>query len=216
MKKNDIFEHEAEGTRLRFQLVDLTPYLVTIQTLDLTPQECRSGNIPLAALPKAALAINVNGEFVTTDIGERWAKRYATKICNRVSARNKSLRWLIENKEMDKKEANALVEKLDKQLNDWEIRNMLAIVRWAYYEAIDPESEADIKRVKDLLLAYLVHRKNLDNDSAVEIQFANLCFKLVREGENERILWTMEETERLLRPWVNKGININKRVEDSK
>lgn len=216
MKKNDIFEHEAEGTKLRFQLVDLTPNLVTIQTLDLTPPECRSGNMPLAALPKVALATNDKGEFVTTDIGERWAKRYATYICNRVSARNKSLRWLTENIEMDREEANALVEKLDKQLNDWEIRYILAIVRWAYYEAIDPESEADIKRVKDLLLAYLVHRKNFDNDSAVEIQFANLCFKLVRDGQRDRILWTMEETERLLRPWANKSININKWVGDSK
>ncbi|MBR5910435.1 MAG: hypothetical protein IKZ55_00425 [Bacteroidales bacterium] len=216
MKKNDIFEHEAEGTKLRFQLVDLTPNLITIQTLDLTPPKCRSGNMPLAVLPKAALATNDKGEFVTTDIGERWAKRYAAHICNRVSARNKSLRWLTENMEMDREEANALVEKLDKQLDDWEIRYMLAIVRWAYYEAIDPENEADIKRVKDLLLAYLVHRNNLDNDSAIEIQFANLCFILVRKGQRDRILWTMEETERLLRPWANKSININKWVGDSK
>ena len=54
MKKNDIFEHEIEGTKLRFQLVDLTPNLVTIQTLGLTPPECRSGNMPFTALPKVA------------------------------------------------------------------------------------------------------------------------------------------------------------------
>lgn len=216
MKKNDIFEHEAEGTKLRFQLVDLTPNLVTIQTLDLTPPECRSGNMPLAALPKVALATNDKGEFVTTDIGERWAKRYATYICNRVSARNKSLRWLTENMEMDKEEANALVVKIEKQLNDWEIRYMLAVVRWAYYEAIDPENEVDIKRVKDLLLSYFICLKEHDNDSGEKIKFANLCFKLVRDGQRDRILWTMEETERLLRPWANKSININKWVGDSK
>lgn len=28
MKKNDIFEHEAEGIKLRFQLVELKPYLL--------------------------------------------------------------------------------------------------------------------------------------------------------------------------------------------
>ncbi len=216
MKKNDIFEHEIEGTKLRFQLVDLTPNLVTIQTLDLTPPECRNGNMPLTALPKVALATNDKGKFVTTDIGERWAKRYATYICNRVSARNKSLRWLTENKEMDREEANALVEKLDKQLNDWEIRYLLAIVRWAYYEAIDPVSEADIKRVKDLLLSYFIYLKEHDKESVEKIKFANLCFKLVRDGQRDRILWTMEETERLLRPWANKDININRWGGDSK
>lgn len=216
MKKYDIFEHEAEGTRLRFQLVDLTPNLVTIQTLDLTPPKCRNGNMPLAALPKGALATNNNGEFVTTDIGERWAKRYATHICNRMFARSKSLRWLTENMEMDKEEANALVVKIEKQLNDWEIRYMLAVVRWAYYETIDPESEADIKRVKDLLLSYFIYLREHDNDSGEKIKFANLCFKLVRNGQRDRILWTMEETERLLRPWANKSVNINKWVGDSK
>lgn len=216
MKKYDIFEHEAEGTRLRFQLVDLTPNLVTIQTLNLTPPECRNGNMPLAALPKAALATGDNGEFVTTNIGERWAKRYSTYICNRVSVRNKSQRWLTENMEMDREEANALVVKIDKQLNDWEIRYMLAVVRWAYYEAIDPENEADIKRVKDLLLSYFIYLKEHDKESVEKIKFANLCFKLVRNGQRDRILWTMEETERLLRPWANKSININKWVGDTK
>ena len=153
---------------------------------------------------------------MTTDIGERWAKRYATYICNRVSARNKSLRWLTENKEMDREEANALVEKLDKQLNDWEIRYLLAIVRWAYYEAIDPVSEADIKRVKDLLLSYFIYLKEHDKESVEKIKFAKLCFKLSRDGQRDRILWTMEETERLLRTWANKDININRWVRDSK
>ena len=140
MKKNDIFEHEVEGTKLRFQLVELKPYLVTIQTLDLTPPECRSGNMPLAALPKAALATNDNGELVTTDIGERWAKRYATYICNRVVARNKSLRCLTENKDMEQADAIELVSKLDRQLNDWEVRYLSAIVRWADNGSLDRKS----------------------------------------------------------------------------
>ncbi len=134
--------------------------------------------------------------------GEKLVKGLVSDVCDRMSARKKSLRWLTENKEMESEEAKALVEKVDERLDDWEISYMLAIVRWAYYEAIDPENEADIKRVRDLLLSYSNYLWERDNDSGEKIEFANLCFKLVRDGQRDRILWTMEETERLLRPWA--------------
>ena len=216
MKKNDIFEHEVEGTKLRFQLVELKPNQVTIQTLDLTPTECRSGNMPLKALSKVALATNDNGEFVTTDTGERWAKRYATYLCNRVIARNKSLQWLTENKAMEQDVAIELVLKLDKQLNDWEVRYLSAIVRWATNGEIGAENENDIKRVKDMLLSYFTYLRDHDKDCGEKIKFADCCFKVVKEGQPNRCLWTMKETEALLRPWANKSISINRWIGDSK
>ena len=90
MKLNDIFEHEAYGLKLHFQLVELKPYLMTVQTIDLTPPMSRNGNQLLVAGPKAALAIKVNDEFVTTSIGERWAKKFATDICKKIIAQNES------------------------------------------------------------------------------------------------------------------------------
>lgn len=133
------------------------------------------------------------------------AKLRTTFVCDRVAARSTSMRWLTENKEMNEAEAIALVEQVEKRLEDWEIGFMLAIVRWAYYKTIDPENEADIKRVKDLLEAFIHHLMDHDNQSGVRIEFANLCFKFVREGEKEKILWTMKETEYMLRPWMKKA-----------
>ena len=132
------------------------------------------------------------------------AKLRTTFVCDRVAAGSTSMRWLTENKEMDEAEAIALVEQVEKRLEDWEIGFMMAIVRWAYYKTIDPENEADIKRVKDLLEAFIHHLMDNNNKSGVKIEFANLCFKFVREGEKEKILWTMKETEYMLRPWMKK------------
>lgn len=207
MKKNDIFEHEAEGIKLRFQLVELKPYLITIQTLDLKPPLVRSGNRPLVTLPKASLATKVNSEFTTTEMGERWAKEHATYICNRLAARNKSLRWLTENQKKEQKEATALITKLDKQLDDWEVKYLLAIVRWANNGEIDPGSENDIKRVKNILLSYSAYLRDPNNYCGEKVRFGNLCFKLVRDGQPDRFLRTMVETESFLWPWTNKSIN---------
>ena len=141
MKQNDIFEQEFEGQSMRFQIVELMPYLVTIQTVDITPAIRRSGNLLLAALFNMSLATNIDGVYVTTETGDKWIKRFARYIYNRSIIRSKSLQWLIENN-MEQNAAKNLVETFDKALNDWEVRYMLTVVRWAYNGETDPESES--------------------------------------------------------------------------
>ncbi len=86
MKKNDIFELDFKGQIIRFRLLELKPYLITVQTMDITPPIIRSGNIPLTALPKAALAKNVDGEFVTTIHGIIIAYRFTDNIYKKIAA----------------------------------------------------------------------------------------------------------------------------------
>lgn len=204
MKQNDIFEQEFEEQTLRFQLVELKPTLLTVQLMDSTPPESRSGNILQAALPKAALATLVNNEYVTTAIGNSWAKRFATFIYNRITARNKSLQLLIENMDVEEDEAKALVELVDKKLNDWEVRYMAAVVRWAYKGEIDPENECDIERVKGMLLSYFAYLKEHKTGDGKKLTFGNMCFKLKRDGERDRFLWSLKELEWFLKPWKGK------------
>lgn len=202
MKINDIFEQEFEEQTLRFQLVELNPNLLTVQAMDITPPVSRSGNMLQAALPKAALATLVNGEYVTMAIGNSWAKRFATFIYNRITARDKSFRWLNENMDVEEDEAKAFVELVDKKLNDWEVRYMQAIVRWAYKGEIDPENERDMERVKGMLLSYFAYLKEHKAGDGEKLKFANLCFMLIRDGERDRYLWSLKEVEQFLRPWA--------------
>ena len=201
MKVNDIFERDFEGQNMRFQLIELKPYLVTVQTVDIDPPLRRSGKLLLAALPKVALATSFDGEYVATRMGESWAKRYATFIYNRLTASNKSFTWLTEIKDMEPEEAKAFVNKIECKFNDWEVRYLQAIVKWAYYGEFNPDNEDDINRVKELLLSYFTYLKEHKTDDAEKLKFANLCFIIKRNGERDRYLWTMKEVVWYLRSW---------------
>lgn len=210
MKYNDIFEREFEGRLIRFRLVALKPYLIAIITMDITPPLFRSGNTLLTSLPQTALAKYVDGDYVTTAIGDRWVNRFTVDIYNRITARSKSLNWLVERKKMEQNEAKALVEKLDNEFNHWEVRYLPAIVRWAYNGDLDPESESDIKRAKSILMTYFTYLAGRKKDSSIRIKYDSPCFKRVVEGHPGTYLGTMDEMEEALRPWADKIIRFNR------
>lgn len=66
MKVNDIFERDFKGEIMRFQLIELEPYLVTVEAVDIVPTMRRSGKLLLAVLPKVALATSVDGEYLVS------------------------------------------------------------------------------------------------------------------------------------------------------
>ena len=132
--------------------------------------------------------------------------RFSVDIYNRIAARGKSLKWLIERKGMDQNEAKVLVEKLDTKFNHWEIRYLLVIARWAYNREIDPESETDINRVKNVLLTYFTYLGDRKKDRSIRIKYLGKCFKRMIEGQPGVCLRTMDELEDALRPWKNKNI----------
>ena len=206
MKVNDIFERDFKGEIMRFQLIELEPYLVTVEAVDIDPPLRRSGKLLLAALPKVALATSVDGEYVATRMGESWAKRYATFIYNRLTARNKSINWLTEIKDMEPEEAKVFVDKIECKLNDWEVRYLQAIVKWAYYGEINQDNEGDINRVKELLLLYFTYLKEHKTDDVEKLRFANICFRITRNGERDRYLWSMKEVGWYLRSWEKKRV----------
>ena len=206
MKVNDIFERDFKGQKMRFQLIELEPYLVTVQTVDIDPPLRRSGKMLLATLPKAALATSVDGGYVATRMGESWAKRFATFIYNRLTARNKSITWLTEIKDMEPEVAKAFVDRIECKFNDWEVRYLQAIVKWAYYGEFNQDNEDDINRVKELLLSYFTYLKEHKIDDAEKLKFANLCFIIKRNGERDRYLWTMKEVVWYLRSWEKKRV----------
>jgi len=206
MKMNDIFERDFKGQIMRFQLVELEPYLVTVQTVDINPPLRRSGKLLLAALPKVALATSVDGRYVATRMGESWAKRFATFIYNRFTACNKSITWLTEIKDMEPEEAKAFVDKIECKFNDWEVRYLQAIVKWAYYGDFNPDNEDDINRVKELLLSYFTYLKEHKTDDAERLKFANLCFIIKKNGERDRFLWSMKEVGWYLQSWEKKRV----------
>jgi hypothetical protein len=206
MKVNDIFERDFKGEIMRFQLIELEPYLVTVEAVDIVPPMRRSGKLLLAALPKVALATSVDGEYLATRMGESWAKRFATFIYNRLTARNKSINWLIEIKDMEPEEAKVFVDKIECKLNDWEVRYLQAIVKWAYYGEINPDNEGDINRVKELLLLYFTYLKEHKTDDVEKLRFANICFRITRNGERDRYLWSMKEVVWYLRSWEKKRV----------
>lgn len=206
MKVNDIFERDFKGEIMRFQLIELEPYLVTVEAVDIVPPMRRSGKLLLAALPKVALATSVDGEYLATRMGESWAKRFATFIYNRLTARNKSINWLTEIKDMEPEEAKVFVDKIECKLNDWEVRYLQAIVKWAYYGEINPENEGDINRVKELLLLYFTYLKEHKTDDVEKLRFANICFRITRNGERDRYLWSMKEVGWYLRSWEKKRV----------
>ena len=206
MKVNDIFERDFKGEIMRFQLIELEPYLVTVEAVDIVPPMRRSGKLLLAALPKVALATSVDGEYLATRMGESWAKRFATFIYNRLTARNKSINWLTEIKDMEPEEAKVFVDKIECKLNDWEVRYLQAIVKWAYYGEINPDNEGDINRVKELLLLYFTYLKEHKTDDVEKLRFANICFRITRNGERDRYLWSMKEVVWYLRSWEKKRV----------
>lgn len=206
MKVNDIFERDFKGEIMRFQLIELEPYLVTVEAVDIVPPMRRSGKLLLAALPKVALATSVDGEYLATRMGESWAKRFATFIYNRLTARNKSINWLIEIKDMEPEEAKVFVDKIECKLNDWEVRYLQAIVKWAYYGEINQDNEGDINRVKELLLLYFTYLKEHKTDDVEKLRFANICFRITRNGERDRYLWSMKEVGWYLRSWEKKRV----------
>lgn len=206
MKVNDIFERDFKGEIMRFQLIELEPYLVTVEAVDIVPPMRRSGKLLLAALPKVALATSVNGEYLATRMGESWAKRFATFIYNRLTARNKSINWLIEIKDMEPEEAKVFADKIECKLNDWEVRYLQAIVKWAYYGEINQDNEGDINRVKELLLLYFTYLKEHKTDDVEKLRFANICFRITRNGERDRYLWSMKEVGWYLRSWEKKRV----------
>ena len=209
MKQNDIFEQEFEGQSMRFQIVELMPYQVTIQTVDITPAIRRSGNLLLAALFNMSLATNIDGVYVTTETGDKWIKRFARYIYNRSIIRSKSLQWLIENN-MEQNAAKNLVETFDKALNDWEVRYMLTVVRWAYNGETDPESESDINRVKNVLSTYFTYLGDKNKDGSVRIKYDKICFRQKIDGQADAFLWSLDEVEEALRPWADKIIHFNR------
>lgn len=206
MKVNDIFERDFKGEIMRFQLIELEPYLVTVEAVDIVPPMRRSGKLLLAALPQVALATSVDGEYLATRMGESWAKRFATFIYNRLTARNKSINWLIEIKDMEPEEAKVFVDKIECKLNDWEVRYLQAIVKWAYYGEINQDNEGDINRVKELLLLYFTYLKEHKTDDVEKLRFANICFRITRNGERDRYLWSMKEVGWYLRSWEKKRV----------
>lgn len=206
MKVNDIFERDFKGEIMRFQLIELEPYLVTVEAVDIVPPMRRSGKLLLAALPKVALATSVDGEYLATRMGESWAKRFATFIYNRLTARNKSINWLTEIKDMEPEEAKVFVDKIECKLNDWEVRYLQAIVKWAYYGEINQDNEGDINRVKELLLLYFTYLKEHKTDDVEKLRFANICFRITRNGERDRYLWSMKEVGWYLRSWEKKRV----------
>lgn len=206
MKVNDIFERDFKGEIMRFQIIELEPYLVTVEAVDIVPPMRRSGKLLLAALPKVALATRVDGEYLATRMGESWAKRFATFIYNRLTARNKSINWLIEIKDMEPEEAKVFVDKIECKLNDWEVRYLQAIVKWAYYGEINQDNEGDINRVKELLLLYFTYLKEHKTDDVEKLRFANICFRITRNGERDRYLWSMKEVGWYLRSWEKKRV----------
>jgi hypothetical protein len=210
MKYNDIFERVFEGQIIRFRLVALKPYLIAIITMDITPPLFRSGNTLLTSQPQAALAKYVDGKYVTTAVGDRWVNRFTVDIYNRITARSKSLNWLIERMGMEQSEAKALIEKLDKEFNHWEVRYLPAIVRWAYNGEIDPESEYDINRVKSILLTYFTYLADRKKDGCVRIKYDSPYFKRMIEGQPGTSFKTMDEMEEALRPWADKIIRFNR------
>lgn len=206
MKVNDIFERDFKGEIMRFQLIELEPYLVTVEAVDIVPPMRRSGKLLLAALPKVALATSVDGEYLATRMGESWANRFATFIYNRLTACNKSINWLIEIKDMEPEEAKVFVDKIECKLNDWEVRYLQAIVKWAYYGEINPDNEGDINRVKELFLLYFTYLKEHKTDDVEKLRFANICFRITRNGERDRYLWSMKEVVWYLRSWEKKRV----------
>ena len=115
MKNNEIFERELDGNVLRFQVIIPTTRQLTVQVLDVTPQYQRSGNLSEVAFPDDAVAVMKDGEYVTTEIGDRWISRFSREIKNRISLRNKALDWILARDTMEKKVATFIVEEIATQ-----------------------------------------------------------------------------------------------------
>jgi hypothetical protein len=107
---------------------------------------------------------------------------------------------------MEPEEAKVFVDKIECKLNDWEVRYLQAIVKWAYYGEIKPDNEGDINRVKELLLLYFTYLKEHKTDDVEKLRFANICFRITRNGERERYLWSMKEVVWYLRSWEKKRV----------
>lgn len=226
MKINDIFELEFEGQPLRFRLAELKPYFLAVQTVDIDPPLRRSGNVLLAALPKAALATDVDGQFVTTEIGDRWVKKFANDLyymmSNSISsenelfevqnnkrkdesvyskARRNSLLWLTACKKMEQNEAETLVDDIINKLPSYNIKYLVAVARWVANGELDITNEEEILRARRLFSNYSRSHLVPEKGNGDEIAYDGMCFKRFKDGQLADCLWTLNEVEEVLKPW---------------
>lgn len=212
MKKNDIFEKEFDGNILRFQLMDLSPNKLTIKALDVEPEMIRTGEMPQAALSRFALAVEEDGEYVTTEIGDRWIRRFTFDINSRIKARCRALQWLdlnricIDDDEfVDDNET--IVNKIDALLSYGEKKFLPMAVRWSSKGEFDYGDDTEIKKMKETLSSYrkqLVKRnRKEDGGKGYKIKYEDLCFKRINDDGTEKELIDFYEVRDALRPWSN-------------
>lgn len=204
MKLNDIFEQTFNGNTVRFQLVELRPNRLTIITLGIEPPIRRSGGILITALPKVALATFVDGGHITTKKGDDWIKRFTMDIFKKIKARRVALHYLNSCKELNQKDAEAIVDRLDKKIHYWEIEYLPAVVRWVRNGEIDLENEDDIIQLKKLLGSFRIYSLKRDRGEVrcleYKLAFDGICFKRLEVGKLSACLWTMKDVKEALQP----------------
>ena len=200
MKQNDIFEKKVGRHFVQFQIVELNADKLKIQTLDTTPIIFRSENISgLVADYDAALSLGANGEYETTDYSDSLIDYLANSICEEIKARRNALLWLTSCKDMNRNEAEMMINDIADKISGYCVKYLMAVVRWAGNGEIDITKEADIYKARKLLSKHVrsllvKHKGNGDT-----LAFDGICFKRLSVGRPASCLWTMKEVEQFLR-----------------
>ena len=217
MKNNEIFERELDGNVLRFQVIIPTTRQLTVQVLDVTPQYQRIGNLSEVAFPDDAVAVMKDGEYVTTEIGDRWISRFTREIKNRISLRNKALDWILARDTIEKEVATFIVDEIDKNLNFFEVKYLPVVVRWASLAEFDVGDDFDFKRLKEVLSAHLtcvmnrvIGRKKAD----YTVKFEDQTFKQVHDDGTVINLEEFWEVIDALRPWSKTEARFQKYADE--
>jgi hypothetical protein len=208
MKKYDIFEREFDGNILRFQLTELAPRKAAIQLLDDKLQIDKDIAYHLGPQNPYQLASIENGKFVTTQQGDDYINELTCEIYKRMIDWRNSLLWIGSNSSLKADEAEDLVNKLHQALRpEYHPRYLPAVVRWACYGDIAPDSKTDIERMKGLITSYQDHIGIRTKDSIAllgyKVEFKDNAFKRFDKDGAETILNRMNELEEAIRPWLS-------------
>lgn len=212
MKKNDIFEREFDGNILRFQLTDLTPHKVAIRLLDDSLQIDKDIAIYLKGtkeIPRVGDILMLKTSATAFAYDDVFITNLTIEIYNRIIDWRDSLKWVCSNTSLTEDEAEALVVKLHKALRpDYHPQYLLPVVRWTCNGEIDPDSETDIKRMKELLTSYQRHIGIRTKDSMAQVGYKveyrrTGGFQRINQDGSETLLVTMNELEEAIKPWLN-------------
>lgn len=152
MKLNDIFTQQLDHRHIRFQLTELTPWVISVQTTDLGTTLCESACLPHYPNFNMHYAIRKGDiEYITNERGDEEVKKLTKRLFLRIRARHQALMALSVNDEDDSRKAKRIVDKLDKELKYYEVKYLPAIADCIQEGGIDPQNETDITMVKEII-----------------------------------------------------------------